>query len=314
MNKKLLLIFLLSLFLMIPAYAQEKDTTNTDSTKTDAEEGWESVDNNSGAGEVNKWDDIGSHIFDFKIKGAPTISFSYGTYQMTLKSISQSFNKPGMLELKLGYTTEKSYYGSDDVIKYKFEYFHISNFTTDLAGNKNSSDLNTNSWRFGFGWASGYGYDLGNGFSIIPYHAISIDWTQMDMQTTPAAADDIHTTDLFNKDFRFGNSFQGGVQFKFVHNLAIDASYERLVVYPRHLFWEWGMGMVIEGAGQGLVDLFVDKVLDSSPEAAPIVNFLLKNALSFGIYELRQDKMNWPFETVAPLAFDQFKVGITIIL
>jgi len=68
-----------------------------------------------------------------------------------------------MLELKLGYTTEKSYYGSDDVIKYKFEYFHISNFTTDLAGNKNSSDLNTNSWRFGFGWASGYGYDLGNG-------------------------------------------------------------------------------------------------------------------------------------------------------
>jgi len=69
---------------MIPAYAQEKDTTNTDSTKKlTQKEGWESVDNNSGAGEVNKWDDIGSHIFDFKIKGAPTISFSYGTYQMT---------------------------------------------------------------------------------------------------------------------------------------------------------------------------------------------------------------------------------------
>jgi hypothetical protein len=98
-----------------------------------------------------------------------------------------------------------------------------------------------------------------------------------------------------------------------MNTLAIDASYERSIVYPRHLFWKWGMGMIIEGAGQGLVNLFVEKILDSSPLAAPIVNFLLKNALSYGIYELRQDKMNWPFETVAPLAFDQFKIGISIV-
>jgi len=313
MNKKLLLTFLLSLVLLIPVYSQGKDTTNTDSTKTDTEEGWECEDNNHCAGNADKWDDIGSHMFDLKLKGVPTISFVYGDSKMNLKSINQKFSKPGMLELKLGYTTEKSYDGYDNIIKYKFHYFHISNVTTDLSGSKNSSDLNTNTWRFGFGWASGYGYDLGRGFSIIPYHESSIDWTKMDMQTTPVIPADVSTTDLFNKDFRFGNSFQGGIQIKFMHNLAIDASYERSVVYPRHLFWKWGMGMIIEGAGQGLVNVFVDKILDSSPVAAPIVNFLLKNALSYGIYELRQDKMNWPFETVAPLAFDQFKVGITIV-
>jgi hypothetical protein len=135
----------------------------------------------------------------------------------------------------------------------------------------------------------------------------------MDMQSTPASAADVATTDLFNKDVRFGNSFQGGIQFKFMYSTAIDVSYERSIVYPRHLFWKWGMGMIIEGAGQGLVNLFVDEILESSPEAAPIVSFLLKNALSFGIYELRQDKMNWPFETTAPLAFDQFKVGISVV-
>jgi hypothetical protein len=314
MNKNLLLTFLLSLVLLIPVYSQEKDTTYTDTTKTDIEEGWDNQDNNPEAEGGNKWDDIGSHMFDFKIKGVPTISFNYGFSKMNLKSINQNFTKPGMLELKVGYTTEKSYNGSDNVLKYKFNYLHISNFTPDLAGNKITTDLNTNTWRFGFGWASGYGYDFGGGFSIIPFHSGSIDWTKMDMHSTPATTADLNTTNLFNKDIRFGNSFQGGIQLKFMNSVAIEASYERSVVYPRHLFWKWGMGMVIEGAGQGLVDLFIDKVLDSSPAAAPIVNFLLKNALSYGIYELRQDKMNWPFETVAPLTFDQFKVGITIVL
>ncbi len=301
MNNKLLLTFLLSLFLLVPVFSQDKDSTYTDTTKTDTDEEWESA--GSGHEYSDKWDDIGSHMFDFKIKGVPTISLNFGASKMKLKSIGQNFTDPGMLELKLGYTTEKSFAGSDDVIKYKFNYFHISNFTPDLEGKNTSTDLNSNSWRLGLGEASGYGYEFGGGFSIIPYHAISFDWTKMDMKSTPVSALDQNTTDLFNKDIRFGNSFQGGIQIKFLHSLAIDASYERSIVYPRHLFWKWGMGMVIEGAGLGLVNLFVDKVLDSSPVAAPIVNFLLKNALSYGLYELKQDKMNWPFETVAPLTF-----------
>jgi len=35
--------------------------------------------------------------------------------------------------------------------------------------------------------------------------------------------------------------------------------------------------------------------------------------LSYGIYELKQDKMNWPFETVPPLAFSQFKIGVSFV-
>ena len=313
MNKNLLLTILLSATLLIPLYSQERDTTNTDSTDTYSNEGWESREDNGGAEKVDNWDNIGSHMFDIKIKGAPTININYGSGKMNLKSINQNFAKPGMVELKLGYTTEKTYGESDYILKYKFNYFHLSNFTPDLSGSKNSDGLNTDAWRFGFGSASGYGYDLGCGYSIMPYYQSSIDWTKIDMKTTPTAAADVYTTDLFNKTFRFGNSMEGGIQFKFMNTFAVDASYERSVVYPRHLFWKWGMGMIIEEAGQGLLNVFIDKILDSSPVAAPIVNFVLKNALSFGIYELRQDKMNWPFETVAPLAFDQFKVGVTIV-
>ncbi|HSP87628.1 MAG TPA: hypothetical protein VLN45_05810, partial [Ignavibacteriaceae bacterium] len=63
--------------------------------------------------------------------------------------------------------------------------------------------------------------------------------------------------------------------------------------------------------GHWALDSFVDEIMDSSPYAAPIVGFVLKCALSYGVYELRQDKMNWPFKSAAPLAYDQFKFGMT---
>jgi hypothetical protein len=31
------------------------------------------------------------------------------------------------------------------------------------------------------------------------------------------------------------------------------------------------------------------------------------------MYQLRQEKMNWPFNTAPPLAYDQFKFGVTFV-
>ena len=93
----------------------------------------------------------------------------------------------------------------------------------------------------------------------------------------------------------------------------IDAGYERSIVFERHLFWKWAGSALIEAAAQGLLDEFINKIFKSSPAAGPVVNFLLKNALAYGIYELRQDEMNWPFPSSPPLAYDQFKVGMTFV-
>ena len=92
-----------------------------------------------------------------------------------------------------------------------------------------------------------------------------------------------------------------------------DAGYERSIVFQRHLFWKWAGSAIIEAAAQGLLDGFISEVFESTPAAGPIVNFLLKNALAYGIYELRQDKMNWPFSSEAPIAYDQFKFGVTFV-
>ncbi|HSL88694.1 MAG TPA: hypothetical protein VK870_05295, partial [Ignavibacteriaceae bacterium] len=124
---------------------------------------------------------------------------------------------------------------------------------------------------------------------------------------------DADIINLYDESFRFGTSGEGGLRIQFIDNIAIEAGYERAIVFQRHLFWKWAGSTVIEGTAQGLLDTFINEVFKSSPAAGPIVNFLLKNALAYGIYELRQEKMNWPFSSEAPLTFDQFKVGVTFV-
>jgi len=53
--------------------------------------------------------------------------------------------------------------------------------------------------------------------------------------------------------------------------------------------------------------------MDASPTAVPVVHFLLKNGLSYGVYQLRKEKMNYPFDSEAPIVNDTFKVGVTFI-
>ena len=62
-----------------------------------------------------------------------------------------------------------------------------------------------------------------------------------------------------------------------------------------------------------MLDAFINEILNSSPAAGPVVFFILKSALGYGLYELRQDKMNWPFTSAPPIAFDNIKFGVTFV-
>jgi hypothetical protein len=90
-----------------------------------------------------------------------------------------------------------------------------------------------------------------------------------------------------------------------------EAGYERSIVFERHLFWKWAGSGIIEVAAQGLLDAFIKEIFKSSPSAGPIVYFVLKSALGYGLYELRQEKMNWPFSSAPPIAFNNIKFGVT---
>src|SRR3972149_7139917 len=261
--------------------------------------------------------DWGKETMDFGLKGSPTISFNYGQSRINLENFSGDFSNTNYPELKLGYTDIRHSKYSDDLLRYRFNHLFLGNFFTKVKSNNSvNQSIHTDMWRFGFGWALGYGYNLGNS-SILPYHSTSLAWSRVQIDDTPINQpvptqlnDDRYILDLYDQAFRFGTGAEAGIRFKIIPLISLDVSYERSIIFERHLFWKWAGSGIIEMASQGMLDHFLGKIGKSSPLALPIVSVILKSALSYGIYELRQEKMNWPFKSAAPLSYDQFKVGV----
>lgn len=269
--------------------------------------------NGDDSSETKKWwqkDDWGDFEFDFFKSKSPTVSVTYGFSSINLHNLSGSFAEPNVPEIKLGYTSERTGIDAEGILKYKFNYLFLSSIRTDIQGTPAADEIESSLWRFGFGWANGYGYKLGSA-AIIPYTSSSLAWSRLDVKNMPANEQDREKLLRYNDSFRFGSGSEAGLRFKVIRNVTLEAAYERSVIFERHLFWKWAGSALIEGAGHWALDSFVDKIMESSPYAAPIVGFILKGALSYGVYELRQEKMNWPFSSAAPLAYDQFKFGIT---
>lgn len=257
--------------------------------------------------------------FDFDFiskKNQPAISLNYGYTELSRKDLLKNPVNPLSFELKLGTIKQKNIFEKDDLIKEDFRYLIIGNQTSYLnKNNTNAHKINSDTWEIGFGKQRSYGYRLSESFSILPYTESSFKWSRINFAYDSASVPltDQKILNMFDESFRFGNSSAGGIKFQLVNNLAIDVAYQRQIVYQRVLFWKWAVSTILESASHGLLDNFINKIFSSSPYAAPIVSFVLKNALSYGIYELRQEKMNYPFNSEPPLSFDQFKIGITFI-
>ncbi len=297
-----LLIIVLALLFSLPVLSQD------DSTKTEDEWDWH-------WGEMDDWEDWVAD-FGFK-KSRPAISFQYGLANMSRTDIQSQFVDPNLLELKLGYIKNRDAWGTDYIIRHNYKFIYLSNESNKLAGKEAAgTEIESDMWRYGSGWSSGYGYKLGKSSAIIPYYSYTLNWSNINFNYPDALTDtsqDVQTLNLYDESFRFGTSTEGGVRVKIIENLMLDAGYERSIVFQRHLFWKWAGSALIEVAAQGLLDSFINEVFESSPAAGPVVNFLLKNALAYGLYELRQDEMNWPFGGEPPIAYDQFKFGLTFV-
>jgi hypothetical protein len=280
-----------------------------DSTKTDDDWKWH-------WNEEDEWEEWVTE-FGFQ-ESKPALSLQYGLADLSRTDIQTQFVDPSLLELKLGYVKDRKAWGTEYIIKHNYKYIYLSNESNSLAGkNAVGTEVESNMWRFGLGRLNGYGYKLGENAAIIPYYAYTLNWSNIDFKYpdvwTLVPDPDQEILNLYDESFRFGTSSEGGIRVKVIDNLMMDVGYERSIVFQRHLFWKWAGSALIEMTSQALLDGFISNVFESSPAAGPVVNFLLKNALAYGLYELRQDQMNWPFPSEAPIAYDQFKFGVTVV-
>ena len=288
-------IILLFTLITVDLFAQDS-TETSDTWDWNWEWKWEK-------NEFNEWLNFG--------KEDPTISISYGLAELEHKNISDEFGKAGIIELKLGYTNEKTPEDSGYIFKYRYRYLYITNISQDLQGSLlKQSELDTKSWKLGFSRSEGYGYRF-DSIEITPYFTYSLDWTRLNFRNDATNNADQEIINRFDKSFRFGTGNEAGIRFKISSLLSFDAGYERATIFERHLFWKWAGSSLIEITSHVVMNTFIRRIFDSSPVAGPIVYLVLKSALGYGLYELRQEKMNWPFSSAAPLSINSFKFGMT---
>ncbi|RPI16188.1 MAG: hypothetical protein EHM58_12370 [Ignavibacteriae bacterium] len=262
-------------------------------------------------------------LFDEKFfySGRPTINISYGQANFSFKNSGMSFPDYGVIETKLGYGyLGKSYY-SPNVVRYRNRFLVGSMMANSLSlklGDKNNNSNSTKTWRFGIGTEEGYGYKIGKKSSIILYNSSTINWTRYD---EGVVIEEFELGYISRKDelkdfyqtLRFGTSMEAGVIVPISDMLNLNVMYDRSIIFPRHMVWKHLGSMIIEGIGQSAIDGFVKAIMRSSPYAGPVVSFVLKNGLAYGLYELRKEKMNWPFNSAEPLFNESFKLGLTFM-
>jgi hypothetical protein len=269
-------------------------------------------DSNNYHSDWDDWDDWDEDLFDWMDESRPMVELNYGTGTFGHNDLLGEFNKAGALDFKLGYST-LDVYMEDYILEYgdrfvfgtlignRLYYDH-----KNLPGDKYNSDL----MRFGGGRTSGYGY-LAGSVSIIPYTQSGFVWTKLKEVDPGYNAGDQGILDLYYDTFRFGELSQAGLKIQFGSMVALNSGYEFSVVYSRHLFWYWLGSFAIEQGGYALLDKFIDEIFDGTPGAGPVLNWILKNAYSYGFFWLRKENMNWPFDTAPALTYETFKLGLS---
>jgi len=244
---------------------------------------------------------------DIGIFEHPYIGLNYGMTQLKSSLSNQNFQEIGRVSLKLGYYTQENY-DSDYLIKHKNKYIYLNYFSEDLYKAKIVQPVQISAWQFGFGNEKGYGYKFGPA-AIIPYVVSDYSWTQIKYDLSKTGPDSV-LLGLYYDFFRFGQTAGSGIQLQIFPLISLDANYSFGLVFPRHLFWKHLGSLVVEEIASSSLDWFIKKIIKFTPEAVPIVNFVLKSGLSYAFFELRKDKMNWPFNTASPLTHESFNLGM----
>jgi hypothetical protein len=240
---------------------------------------------------------------------ALAIIVDYGLSKISRDKFGDTFSDPNLIEIKLGYMEKHPVSDVDGIYSSDLRDLFVGNISTRLSNNSSESKFQTDTWRFGINRMQGYGYSFGDA-GLTLSSAYSFIWSSIEFLNEPTDSAGKNIKDLYNKQFRFGTSSEADIQLNFTKNIGINAGYERAIVFQRHLVWKWLGSEIIEFAVMYPLDNFIEDFMDRAPGVAPVVNFVLKNALYYGLYELRHKKMNWPFQSEPPISFDQFKFGL----
>jgi len=232
------------------------------------------------------------------------------------ENFASTFSSIGTVGLKLGYTTydkSQSYvYKLDE--KYLFGKYASSDMGEKLnpLSDVDKSAISTTSWSFGLGEKIGYGWKVGP-FSLIPFNQNQLVLSGLSF-TSPDSIlqSDSEFLKRLEGDTRFGVSTEGGAEFNVAKSIAVTASFEGTVVFPRFVFVQWLGSYAVQSISNTLVSYFSESIVKSSPLLGPIMYLILKNAISFAWYYAIKREQYWPLPSETPFTMETIKISASI--
>jgi hypothetical protein len=242
---------------------------------------------------------------------SPFLEGGFGVGADSRKDGGGSFAPAGIFEGRLGFTELLKKRGVLD-LEERFLYGGYSSSEYAL-GSADAGDITNDMVRAGVGARGGFGWTIAF-MDLIPYGGYSFDVSQSTFSPTAAISPaDSAFTDRIAGAYRFGQSFEAGVQLRVLPSLAINATAHGQIVFPRIVFPEWiGSYAIMAGSLIALTE-FSEEIVNSSEILGPILYFVLRNGLGYAFFTAMKDRMNWPFSSETPLAVESFKVSAMII-
>jgi hypothetical protein len=232
------------------------------------------------------------------------------------QSFASTFSHIGTVDLKMGYTTydkSQSYvYKLDE--KYLFGKYASSDMGEKInpLSDTDQNAINTTSWSFGLGEKVGYGWKVGP-FSLIPFNQNQLVLSGLRF-TYPDSISQKEEEFLkrLEGETRFGVSTEGGAEFYVARAIAVTASFEGTVVFPRFVFVQWLGSYAAQSISNTLVSYFSESIVKSSPLLGPIMYLILKNAISFAWYYAIKREQYWPLPSETPFTMETIKISASL--
>jgi len=252
----------------------------------------------------NLWGFLGEGNYD------PFIEAYAGYGLMNHKGVSATLPKLGLVGGKFGFREMQPVKRSGMRLK---EHFAIGTYgTSSTAGSSGADGMTGTYWRIGTGQRIGYGWTIGRQ-PLVPYHQYTFNYMEPVIGIPGSVSrGDSMTLARATDGGRFAMTTEGGVHAELFGALGVSAGYEMSILYTRVVFPEWFASYLIGASAVGVISAFSEEIVDSSPVLGPILYFVLRNGVAYGIFYAWRDQMNWPFASETPLVLDTFKLDVSI--
>ena len=253
----------------------------------------------------------------------PYLDVYYGNAQLSRQGMSGEISNTDIYGIAIGVKKEKEHKESDEVI---IQDKNGISLTLGSAQDLQQSDslyqgvslTNTNAldfWSLGFINGMGYGYKWGSSTLMLTVED-NTSWTSINPRTyslMQGPADWQNIMD-FDGTMRLSSSMTSSLEFRVSNTVSLTGGYTWNQVMPRHLFWYWMGSEIIEGLAGNAVDRLIENFTEMSPKSQPVMHFVLKSAVLYGMKEMRRKYMNWPFETASPMNITYWNIGVGLTL